>query len=80
MAEMFWWFERSGRYVRCETRFIAKGSYEFVITQPDGTERVEHFTDAEAMTRRRRRHNASSPTMDGRGRTGGTSEFLHAVA
>jgi hypothetical protein len=49
---MFWWFERSGRYVRCETRFITKGSYEFVITQPDGTERVEHFTDAEAMTRR----------------------------
>ena len=49
---MFWWFEREGRYVRCETRFVRRGSYEFVTTLPDGTERVELFTDADAMTRR----------------------------
>ena len=49
---MFWWFEREGRYVRCETRFNRKGSYEFVTTHPDGTEHIEYFTDADAMTRR----------------------------
>ncbi len=49
---MFWFFEKSGKYVRCETREAADGAYELVVTQPDGTERVERFTDTGAMARR----------------------------
>ena len=49
---MFWWFERGGRYLRCETRFVRSDRYEFVTTMPDGIERVEQFTKSDAMAER----------------------------
>jgi len=49
---MIWFFERHGEYVRCETRKAADGAFELVITDPDGTERVERFTDSAALAKR----------------------------
>jgi hypothetical protein len=49
---VFWWFERGGRYMRCETRFVRDNRYEFVTTMPDGVERIEEFTEANAMAER----------------------------
>jgi uncharacterized protein (DUF2461 family) len=49
---MFWWFERGGRYLQCETRFVRRDRYEFVTTMPDGIERVEQFTESDAMAER----------------------------
>jgi hypothetical protein len=49
---MIWFFERKGEYVRCETRRGPNDSYELVVTNPDGSERVERFTDSAAMAKR----------------------------
>ncbi len=49
---MIWFFERRGQYLRCETRQTGDGSYELVVTEPDGTERIERFTHSSAMTKR----------------------------
>ena len=43
---MIWFFERQGKYVRCETRKTADGAYELVTTKDDGTEDVERFDDS----------------------------------
>ena len=43
-----WFFERSGRFVRCETRDVP-GVFELVIVEADGTERVERFDDSDMM-------------------------------
>ena len=48
---MFWWFEQAGRYVRCEIRFVPDG-YAFVVTGPDGVERVEEFNDSQELSKR----------------------------
>jgi hypothetical protein len=49
---MIWFFERRGKYVRCETRKTALGTYELVVTNDDGTERVERFDDSAALAKR----------------------------
>ena len=49
---MIWFFERQGKYVRCETRKTADGAYELVITKADGTEDVERFDDSSRLARR----------------------------
>ena len=49
---MFWWFERSGAYLRCEAQRMATGSYELRIVSPDGSEQVEHFADSIDLTNR----------------------------
>jgi len=49
---MFWWFERAGHYLRCEVRFPPTGGGELVVTPPDGAERIEVFSDSEALTTR----------------------------
>jgi hypothetical protein len=36
-------FERGGRFVRCETYERADGRYELIIIEPDGAQRVEVF-------------------------------------
>jgi hypothetical protein len=42
---MIWFFERDGSHLRCEVRPHIEGDrYELVITEPDGTERLESFT------------------------------------
>ena len=49
---MIWFFEKKGEYVRCETRKADDGVYELVITDADGTERVERFEDSAELARR----------------------------
>jgi len=49
---MIWFFERQGKYVRCETRKTADGAYELVVADGDGTERVERFDDSAALAKR----------------------------
>ena len=49
---MVWFFERQGRYVRCETRKTSDGAFELVMTDAEGTERVERFDDSGALARR----------------------------
>ena len=49
---MFWWFERGGRYIRFESHQMTAGQFELRIIDPDGTERVEHFTDSRDLARR----------------------------
>jgi hypothetical protein len=45
---MFCWFERGGEFLRYEARGVSTGTYQLAIVVADGTERVEHFTDAAA--------------------------------
>ena len=49
---MFWWFERSGGYLRCEVLELSKGSYELRVIQPDGSMHVEVFADAKDLAKR----------------------------
>jgi hypothetical protein len=49
---MVWFFEREGKYVRCETRKTHDGAFELVTTDADGNERVERFEDSGALARR----------------------------
>jgi hypothetical protein len=62
---MVWFYERQGSFIRCETRDAANGpGFELVIIQPDGSERVEHYTDSATLTRRQEELQ-SSLTHDG---------------
>jgi hypothetical protein len=49
---VFWWFERSGQYLRYETRERPSGGFELRVVRPDGSEQVENFTDSSDLTRR----------------------------
>jgi hypothetical protein len=49
---MIWFFERRGKYVRCETRKTPDGAYELVVTGEDGAERIERFDDSSALAKR----------------------------
>ena len=49
---MFWWFERSGAYLRCEVLELSESSYELRVVHPDGSVRVEVFTDARDLAKR----------------------------
>lgn len=51
---MVWFYERSGSFVRCETRdnVTHPGMFELIVTGADGTEQVERFATAEALLRR----------------------------
>ena len=49
---MFWWFERTGQYLRYEARQRANGGYELRVINPDGTERIETFEDSNELSRR----------------------------
>ena len=52
---MFWWFEREGVYTRYEVIELPEGAgYELKIIDPDGTEHVERFTDADELANRQR--------------------------
>jgi hypothetical protein len=48
---VFWWFQRGGKYLRYETR-ETNGTFELRVISPDGSERVETFTDSSDLTRR----------------------------
>ena len=50
---MIWFFERKGDHLRCEIRTQIEGDrYDLVITQPDGREFVEQFSDSRALAHR----------------------------
>ena len=50
---MVWFYERQGAFIRCETRTAPTGAgFELVISQPDGSEVVEHFDDSATLARR----------------------------
>jgi hypothetical protein len=49
---MFWWFQRSGEFLRYEARELATDAYELTVIMPDGTARVEQFTDQTALQER----------------------------
>lgn len=52
MAAMFTWFRREAEFLGYEAREITAGVYELVVRQSDGTERIEHFSDQQALTNR----------------------------
>jgi len=48
---MFWWFERSGKFLRYEARASGNG-FEFCVIDPEGAETVERFADSRDLARR----------------------------
>jgi hypothetical protein len=50
---MLWTFERSGKPLHCEIHREGVGpGYELIITNPDGSQRMERFEDTAALIKR----------------------------
>jgi len=49
---MFWWYERRGELARVEVLQIAQDHYELRVIYADGTDRVETFSNADALAKR----------------------------
>ena len=50
---MIWFYAKQGVHLRCEVRPTSDGrNFDLVITDQDGSERVEHFDDSASITRR----------------------------
>lgn len=50
---MIWIFERASERLRCEIRRETSGpGYELIITNPDGSQRMERFEDTSALIKR----------------------------
>jgi hypothetical protein len=49
---MFWWFQRGGEFLQYEAREVAADAYELTVIMPDGTARIERFTDQTALQER----------------------------
>jgi hypothetical protein len=50
---MIWIFERTNERLRCEIRRDSAGSgYELIITNPDGSQRMERFEDTSTLIKR----------------------------
>jgi hypothetical protein len=49
---VFWWFERRGEFLRCETRERTGGGYELLVIAPDGIEQVERFDASSDLAHR----------------------------
>jgi len=49
---MLWWFERQGRHTRVEVLDLPNGGYELRVVDAEGSERVEHFTNAADLAKR----------------------------
>lgn len=50
---MIWFYAKRGRHLRCELRELTEGrQFDLVITDVDGSERVEHFDDSTSVMRR----------------------------
>ena len=50
---MIWFYAKQGRHLRCEVRPLVEGDhFALVITDADGSERIEQFEDSVSMTRR----------------------------
>jgi hypothetical protein len=52
--QIVWFFERNGRFVRCETCEGANGRWELLVLDADGVQRVERFEDDAALAARQR--------------------------
>ena len=46
---MVWFFERSGEFIRCETREDDTGRWELVVVEASGAERVERFENGDEL-------------------------------
>ena len=46
---MFWWFKRKDDLLRYEARQLPSGEFEFCVVDEHGNERVERFTDGDAL-------------------------------
>jgi hypothetical protein len=65
---MVWFYERGGRFTRCESHPAADGNgYELTVTNADGTEHIEYFDTSDALSRRQHELQAS---LTGDGWTG----------
>ena len=52
---VIWFYVRKGDHLRCEIRQQIEGDrFELVITEPDGTERIESFDDSASLNQRSR--------------------------
>jgi hypothetical protein len=51
-AGVFWWFERRGQYLCCESMQTASDKFELRLVAPDGTQSVEEFADPIDLTKR----------------------------
>jgi hypothetical protein len=50
---MLWIFERKDERMRCEIRREGDSAgYEMIVTNPDGSQRMERFEDAEELIQR----------------------------
>ena len=49
---MFYFFQKGSNYLRCEILSSTTGSFELVVTEPNGHERREPFTTAPDAQRR----------------------------
>ena len=50
---MLWVFERKGEQMRCEIRRDAEGAgYEMIVTNADGSQRMERFEETEGLIKR----------------------------
>ena len=50
---MIWFYAKHGHHLRCEVRTAGSDEqFDLVITDADGTERVEHFDDSASVTQR----------------------------
>ena len=49
---MFVWFEKSGQFLRYETRDLPGGGFQLCIVDVDGSERIETFDDSTALNKR----------------------------
>ena len=45
---MFYFFQRGPDFVRCEISGDEASGYTVVVTEPDGRERIESFTNSDA--------------------------------
>ena len=52
---MIWFYERKGEHLRCEIHEqMEDNKIAFIVTLPDGTERVELFDDSAMLNKRSR--------------------------
>ena len=50
---MLWVFERKDEQMRCEIRREGAGpGYEMIVTNPDGSQRMERFDETSALIKR----------------------------
>jgi len=50
---VIWFYAKNGNHLRCEVRQMINGErFDLIITDIDGSERVEHFDNSIALTKR----------------------------